>query len=195
MVRQQTVTDVEICKTDHAPPSQIMNAASCVRRWAEGVIQAYVPGKQEQAIAIALVLGVTDGLDPELVQAYASTGTLHVLAVSGLHISILYVIVMGLLRPLRRLPLAYSRRVPVVLGVLILWGYAFITGLSPSVLRAVIMFSLMAIARLRRQPANIYNILWASAFLLLLYDPYNLVSVGFQLSYLAVLGIVALHLE
>lgn len=193
VVRQQTVTGDDLRKTGYAPPSYIMNAALGVRRWAEGVIQKYVPRKQEQAIAIALVLGVTDGLNAELVQAYASTGTLHVLAVSGLHISILYLIVMMLLKPLRRLPPAYSRWVSVVLGVLILWGYAFVTGLSPSVLRAVFMFSLMAMARLRRQPAKIYNILGASAFLLLIYDPYNLVSVGFQLSYLAVLGIVGLH--
>ena len=193
VVRQQTITPQDIRQTGHVPPSRIMSAALHIRRWAEAVIQRYVPGRQEQALAIALVLGVTDGLDPELMQAYASTGTLHVLAVSGLHISILYLIVMALLKPLNRLPPAYSRWVTVLLSVLILWGYAFITGLSPSVLRAVIMFSLMAMARLRRQPANIYNILAASAFLLLIYDPYNIVSVGFQLSYLAVLGIVSLH--
>ena len=193
IVRQQTVSPETLRKVGHAPPSAIINTALHTRRWAEAVIRRHVPRAQEQALTIALVLGVTDGLDPELLQTYAATGTLHVLAVSGLHISILYMIIMIMLRPLRRLPPAYSRWVPVVLAVIILWAYACITGLSPSVLRAVIMFTLLEMARLRRQPPNTYNVLAASAFLILIVDPYSLMSVGFQLSYLAVLGIVALH--
>ena len=79
------------------------------------------------------------------------------------------------------------------LAVLALWLYACITGLSPSVLRAVAMFSFVAIARPLNHRTNIYNTLAASAFCILLFDPYLLMSVGFQLSYLAVLGIVTLH--
>src|SRR6185369_7936506 len=75
----------------------------------------------------------------------------------------------------------------------LLWGYAFLTGLSPSVLRAVTMFSFVAIAKPVGRRTNFYNTLAASAFCLLLYDPYLIMSVGFQLSYLAVLGIVYLQ--
>jgi competence protein ComEC len=75
----------------------------------------------------------------------------------------------------------------------VLWGYSFVTGLSPSVLRAVTMFSMVALARPFRHTTNIFNILAASAFCLLLADPYQIMSVGFQLSYLAVLGIVYLQ--
>lgn len=78
-------------------------------------------------------------------------------------------------------------------SLLILWSFAFITGLSPSVLRAVTMFSFIAMAKPFGRRTSIYNTLASSAFLLLLVDPYLVMSVGFQLSYLAVLGIVTIH--
>lgn len=190
---QQLVRKGGIRATGHTVPSYVMDAAIRTRQWADSTLRRYVHGEREQALAVGLVLGVTDGLDPELLHAYAATGTMHVLAVSGLHISILYLIIMVLLRPLQWLPPGYNRWGLAAASILLLWGYAFVTGLSPSVLRAVIMFTILLLAKLRRQPANIYNTLAASAFLLLLYNPYNLLSVGFQLSYVAVLGIVVLH--
>lgn len=172
------------------PPSEIMSLAIRARVWADRTLKQFVQGEREQAIATALVLGVTDGLDNELLNAYAATGAMHVLAVSGLHISIIYMILLWLLKPLQKV-----RAGPWILAVLslvVLWAYAFVTGLSPSVLRAVTMFSFIAVARPARQSTNIYNTLAASAFCLLLFDPYLIMSVGFQLSYLAVLGIVYL---
>jgi competence protein ComEC len=71
--------------------------------------------------------------------------------------------------------------------------FAFVTGLTPSVLRAVTMFSFIVVARPFNRGTNIYNTLAASAFVLLIYNPYLIMSVGFQLSYLAVLGIVYLQ--
>ncbi len=79
------------------------------------------------------------------------------------------------------------------ISLVCLWLFAFVTGLSPSVLRAVTMFSFIALARPLGWRTNIYNTLAGSAFLLLLYNPYLIMSVGFQLSYLAVLGIVYLQ--
>jgi competence protein ComEC len=173
------------------PPSTIMAYALRARDWADKTLKSFVEGEREQAIASALVLGVVDGLDNELLNAYAATGAMHVLAVSGLHISIIYMILLWMLKPLYKF-----RSGPWILAVIslfVLWGYAFITGLSPSVLRAVTMFSFMAIARPTHQSTNIYNTLAASAFCLLVFDPYLIMSVGFQLSYLAVLGIVYLQ--
>lgn len=162
-----------------------------VRAWALRKLNTYVEGEQEQAIAAALILGVTEGIDTDLLNAYASSGAMHVLAVSGLHVGIIYAILLLLLRPLDRF--AWSRWAVAIISLIFLWVFAFVTGLSPSVLRAVVMFSFVAIARPFGTRTNIYNTLAASAFVLLLYNPYLIMSVGFQLSYLAVIGIVYLQ--
>jgi competence protein ComEC len=161
------------------------------RAWAQSKLNQYVAGEQRQSIAAALVLGVTDGIDTDLLNAYAASGAMHVLAVSGLHVGIIYGILLVLLRPLNRF--AWSRWAVAAISLICLWVFAFVTGLSPSVLRAVVMFSFVAIARPFGKRTNIYNTLAASAFVLLLYNPYLIMSVGFQLSYLAVLGIVYLQ--
>ena len=161
------------------------------RRWATNTIESFIKGEQERAIAMALILGVTDGIDTDLVNAYSASGAMHVLAVSGLHVGILYALILFLVKPLNRL--AWSRWLIALVSLICLWCFAFVTGLSPSVLRAVTMFSCMAVARPFGLRTNIYNTLAASAFILLLYNPYLIMSVGFQLSYLAVLGIVYLQ--
>jgi len=169
-------------------PSKIMAKAYQARAWCDGTLRKYVTNAQEQAIALALVLGVNDGLDSDLMTAYAGTGTLHVLSVSGLHVSIIYLIILLLLKPLNKM--RHGQAIIAVCSIVTLWGYAFITGLSPSVLRAVTMFSFVAIAKPWNRRSNIYNTLAASALILLVLDPFLIMSLGFQLSYLAVLGIV-----
>jgi competence protein ComEC len=161
------------------------------REWSLKHLNLVVDGEQQQAIAAALVLGVTDGIDTDLISAYSASGAMHVLAVSGLHVGIIYAILLLLLKPLNRF--AWSRWVVAIISLSCLWVFAFVTGLSPSVLRAVVMFSFVAIARPFGKRTNIYNTLAASAFVLLLHNPYLIMSVGFQLSYLAVLGIVYLQ--
>lgn len=165
--------------------------ANQARAWCTRVLRQNISGEREQAIAMALVLGVTDGIDTDLQNAYAASGAMHVLAVSGLHVGILYGIILLLMKPLERM--ASSRWWVAGVSLVLLWGFAFVTGLSPSVLRAVTMFSFVAVARPFGRATNIYNTLAASAFVLLLYDPFMIMSVGFQLSYLAVLGIVYLQ--
>lgn len=161
------------------------------RAWASMKMKEFIKGDQEQAIALALVLGVTDGLDNDLLNAYSASGAMHVLAVSGLHVGIIYWMILLLLKPIRSL--SWSAWLIAGISLICLWTYAFVTGLSPSVLRAVTMFSFMAIAKPFSRNTNIYNTLAASAFILLLYNPYLIMSVGFQLSYLAVIGIVYLQ--
>jgi competence protein ComEC len=173
------------------PPNQWKAWAFRTRIWADHTLAKYIDGSREQAIASALVLGITDGLDNELLSAYGSTGTLHVLAVSGLHISIIYMIILWLLTPLNKS--TSGKWAIAIISIVVLWGYAFVTGLSPSVLRAVTMFTFIALAKPWKQKVNIYNSLAASAFFLLWFDPHMIMSVGFQLSYLAVLGIVYMH--
>jgi competence protein ComEC len=165
--------------------------ANRARNWSVATIKSAVTSEREQALVIALVIGVTDGLDNELLNAYSASGTMHVLAVSGLHVSIIYGLLLLLFRPLGKS--AASLWTTAIVSLIVLWGYAFITGLSPSVLRAVAMFSFVAIAKPIGRNTNIYNTLAASAFCLLVYDPFLIMSVGFQLSYLAVIGIVYLQ--
>lgn len=166
----------------------ILHYSAKARKYFSDIIVQYVSGKREQAIALALVIGVTDGVDNELENAYSASGAMHVLAVSGLHIGILYSILLFFLKPLSKLK--HGSLLTAVVSLCLLWGYSFVTGLSPSVLRAVTMFSFMALARVWHVRSNIFNTLAGSAILLLLFDPYLIMSVGFQLSYLAVLGII-----
>lgn len=177
--------------TDNDPPNIIMAYAIAARVWANETLKKHISGEREQGVASALVLGVTDGLDNELLTAYAGTGAMHVLAVSGLHITIIYLIIAWFLKPFSKLK--SGPWIIAICSLIILWGYAFITGLSPSVLRAVTMFSFLALSKPTNQSTNIYNTLAASAFCLLMFDPFLVMSVGFQLSYLAVAGIVYLH--
>ncbi|NOY96160.1 MAG: ComEC/Rec2 family competence protein, partial [Chlorobi bacterium] len=140
------------------------------------------------AILSALTLGYKEALGPDVKSVFSSTGAMHVLAVSGLHVGIIYLIVNFLFGFLKRNP---KGRVPFIcLAIAILWSYALVTGLSPSVQRAATMFSIVIIGENLRRPANIYNTLASSAFILLVMNPNLLYDVGFQLSYSAVFGIV-----
>lgn len=188
---QQFIQADQVRLLEHAQRRGFLYYSHQVRAWASEVIRTYIPGEQQQAIAMALVLGVTEGIDTDLQSAYAASGAMHVLAVSGLHVGIIYGIILLAFKPLGRY--AWSRWLIAASSILFLWTFAFVTGLSPSVLRAVTMFSFIALARPLGWRTNIYNTLAASAFVLLLYNPYLIMSVGFQLSYLAVLGIVYLQ--
>ena len=186
---QQFLRDTDVRRLRHT--TGLMDYALRLRRWSAGVIRRNIQGDREQATAIALVLGVTDALDDDLLQAYAATGAMHVLAVSGLHISVLYFVIAFLLKPLQRR--RYGAWLLAAVSIVLLWAYAFVTGLSPSVLRAVVMFTLVALADALQRRTQHYNTLAAAAFCLLLADPYLLWSVGFQLSFLAVVGILYIH--
>lgn len=188
---QQFVQADQVKFLESAPRKGFIYYSHKVRAWASNIIRKNISGEKEQGIAMALVLGVTEGIDTDLQSAYAASGAMHVLAVSGLHVGIIYAIILLLLKPLKSF--AWSRWVIAGISILFLWSFAFVTGLSPSVLRAVTMFSFIAIARPLGWRTNIYNTLAASAFVLLCYNPYLIMSVGFQLSYLAVLGIVFLQ--
>ncbi|MCF8463467.1 MAG: ComEC family competence protein [Flavobacteriales bacterium] len=145
----------------------------------------------ELAVASALVLGHRTELDQELMTAYAGAGATHVLAVSGLHVGIVYLILNSLLKFLERY--RYGRLIKTILLIALLLSYAVLTGLSASVSRAAVMFVFVAIGKAINRDSNIFNTLATSAFFLLVYNPMMIMQVGFQLSYLAVIGIVVIH--
>lgn len=173
----------------HTSSNWFVLKANHLRSESVKILSALITDDSARGITLALVLGVKDDLQDDVIQAFSATGAMHVLAVSGLHVGIIYAIVFLLLKKVGLSNKKY-RWWLAILSMLILWAYALLTGLSPSVLRAVTMFSFIAIGRALSRNTNIYNTLAASALALLLYNPYLIMSVGFQLSYLAVFGIV-----
>ena len=159
-----------------------------LREKIKNIIYNYIPGDDEKAIAVALLIGYKVDLDKDLVQAYSNAGVVHLIAISGLHMGIIYSILFWLFT---KIPFVKrSKKARLVLILLCLWSFALLTGASGSVLRSAFMFSFIATGIAFNKKASIYNSMAASAFLLLCYNPFLLWDVGFQLSYFAVLGIV-----
>lgn len=140
------------------------------------------------AVASTLILGYKADLSNEVLQAYSKTGTIHILSVSGGHVAIIYLLLGWALSFLNK----YKRGkvFKAILIIALIWVYALLTGFSPAVCRAAVMISLVISGKTYSRYINSLNLLAASAFALLLYDPFLLTDVGFQLSYLAVGGLV-----
>ncbi|WP_164905198.1 ComEC/Rec2 family competence protein [Aequorivita ciconiae] len=145
----------------------------------------------ERAIVQALILGEKKDIDKSLYDEYAAAGAVHILAVSGLHVGILYAILAVLFAPLKRWK--YGNILGSVSIILLLWFFAILSGLSPSVTRAVTMFSFFAFAQILQRRTNGINTLFLSLLTILIINPLWLFQVGFQLSYLAVFFILWLH--
>jgi competence protein ComEC len=187
---QHFVKPAQFLIIDHQPGNPVLAASIRVRQWADGVFRRLIPSPREYAITTGLVLGIRSVLDNEIKSAYSSAGAMHVLAVSGGHVIIVFqIITLALGRVKKR---RYGNWLFATIALTLLWFYAFVTGLSASVMRAVIMYTFVIIAKAISRDTNLYNTLGASAFILLCWDPYLIMDVGFQLSYAAVLGIVYL---
>jgi len=143
---------------------------------------------QEFDLAASLLLGQKDGLEQDVRDSFSSAGAMHVLCVSGLHVGIIFVIVNILLKGLRRSRPGRVARFLIVL--LFIWTYALVTGLSPSVMRASLMFSFLQSGKLMNNPPPTTNSLAASAFILIMINPMVITNIGFQFSYLAVYSII-----
>lgn len=167
------------------------------QQWQYNLVELYRRhGQQDAVLGVlsALTLGDKELLDADTKQAYSAAGAMHILAVSGLHVGIIYGVVWLLLTGFGVYPALYRqhwrRWLQAVVVVVCLWLYAFLTGLSPSVMRSALMLSLLCLGNALGRHANVYNTIAASAFISLLINPLTLFSVSFQLSYAAVLAIV-----
>jgi len=150
------------------------------------LFKTHIKGSEEAGLAEALLIGYKNDLDKGLVQSYSNTGVVHVIAISGLHLALIYwILAKGC--DLLKLPQRSVRPIVVLSG---LWIFALLAGASPSVVRSAVMFTVIVGGELLHRKAHIINCLAASAFLLLCYQPYWLWDLGFQLSYLAVLSLV-----
>jgi competence protein ComEC len=169
----------------------IINLAYNLRNKLLVVFKQNIQSPQEYAVASALIAGYTDDLDKDLITSYANTGVLHVLSVSGMHVGIIFIVFSFILSFLDKKK--WRQILKAIILLTFLWMYALITGFSPAVLRSAVMLSLVIVGNSLGRNTSIYNTLCVSAFLLLLYNPYLIADVGFQLSYLAVFSIVWLQ--
>ncbi|HET6996387.1 MAG TPA: ComEC/Rec2 family competence protein, partial [Chitinophagaceae bacterium] len=152
------------------------------------ILRTNIRSEKECGLAEALLVGYKNDLDKSLVQSYSNTGVVHIIAISGMHLALIYWLVNLLLKPVGKNK--RWRWIKPVIAILVLWSFSLLTGASASVLRAAVMFTFIVCAESFSRKTNIYNTLAASAFFLLCVNPYWLWDVGFQLSYAAVLSIV-----
>lgn len=143
------------------------------------------------AVAAALILGYDDYIENELMQSYSTTGVIHIICVSGMHVGLVYIIISFLTFPLKKKKWGFIFQTVIILATI--WFYSAITGLAPSIVRAATMFTIIAIARTFKRNTDIYNILALSALILLWINPFFINNLGFILSYIAVISIIALE--
>jgi competence protein ComEC len=152
------------------------------------ILRRNIKGDKEFGLTEALLIGYKDDLDQALVQSYTNTGVVHIIAISGLHLGLIYWLLIKLFKPLqKRKHIKWLRPILIIAG---LWLFSLLAGAQASVLRSAVMFTCIVLGESLSKKTSIYNTMAISAFLLLCYNPYWLWDVGFQLSYAAVLSII-----
>lgn len=156
-----------------------------LRLWLVERLLADLPQDSARDILPGLVLGLSGGVDPALNDSFRHSGALHLFAVSGLHVSLIGLLFLGLLRPLPR-PMRWTA------VLLILTLFTLITGVRPSSLRALVMFAVLGVGLLRSRPHGALNALGCACLLELAFHPHSLNDPGFQFSYLVVFGLLSI---
>lgn len=166
----------------------IQSSARNIRQWLIGNLNDDEYPDVDRSLAHALLLGDRDKLEPELIEQFSTSGIIHLLAVSGLHVGLIYqglILIFALF-----LPKPEKRKGAGLLIILILWAYAIITGFSPSVCRAALMLSIGVLGGIIRQRKLPFNTLFGAAILILAFDSKLITNTGFLLSFSAVAGIL-----
>ncbi len=184
IVASSYIKSNEIHIIEKKATSSLTILAENLRTKAISILKQLQLPKDVYAIASAITLGYKSDIDYQIRQQYIASGATHLLAVSGLHVGIVYLVIQYLLFfiPSRK----WLRWLKLMIILVFLWIYAFITGLAPSVLRATTMFTFLAVGKQLNRHTNIYNIIAASALFLIFINPFIVYEIGFQLSYLAV---------
>ncbi len=178
-------------KTGCGQPGYLRNTLSNVRKTIHSMIFYSNLDERNKGLALALLVGIKDELDEEVAHDFSVAGAIHVLCVSGLHVGVIFIMICYFFGYLRRAGKG-GKVLFTILGLVGVWGYALVTGLPPSVSRASVMFSFILAGKLMDRKIMTMNSVAASAFIILLEDPILIFHIGFQLSYLAVIGIVTL---
>ncbi len=187
---QLFVVNTSLLKAE-SKDNTIFGLASTLRTHINSKLKQFNFKPDELAIINALLLGQRQDISKEIYNSYTNAGAIHILAVSGLHVGIILLLLNFVFKPIEYVK--HGKVYKTIILVLILWSFAVIAGLSASVVRAVSMFTIVAIAMNLNRPTNVYNTLAISMFFLLLFKPTFLFDVGFQLSYLAVFAIVIIQ--
>lgn len=188
---QHYLRQTDFTLTGKRQTNWLKDGAYTVSEWSDAVLRRLVPPDREYAVVKAMVLGLRDEMDSELVQAYSAAGAVHVLSVSGFHITIFIGILTFFLGRLEK----RHRGRWLYLGITLttMWFYAVLTGLSAPVIRSALMFTIFLLAKPLGRKENSVNALFGSALILLTIDPLLIYSVSFQLSYAALGGIIFLQ--
>jgi len=143
-------------------------------------------------VSAGLLFGYRDKIDEETNQQFINSGAVHLLAVSGMHVILIFTNIRSLLRRMRLHKLLSDKWVSII-SILMIWIFSFLVGLAASIVRATIMLTLLIFGEIFRKQTNALNIVCAGAVIMLIYDPMTLWDVGFQLSFAAVIGIIQLQ--
>lgn len=175
----------------HAPPAhrKLRHKALMIREKIIGMYKERGIAGDRLALVAAITLGQKSMLDPEQKQVFIKAGVMHIMAVSGLHAVILSLFIFNLLFFMK----GRFNFLRIIITVLLLWAFAFVTGLTPSVLRATIMFSFLQAGTLMKRDVNSINSVLASAVILIIIRPSVLFDAGFLLSYSAVIFIICFY--
>jgi len=189
-IRYTSFLNINDLKARIVPEKRKLRHTALIIR--EKIIEMYrnrgITGKN-LALVAAMTVGEKTMLEPEQKDSFIKAGVMHIMAVSGLHAVILSLFVFNMLFFLN----GRFDILKIFIALLILWAFAFITGLTPSVLRATLMFTFIQAGKLLKRPANTMNSVLASAFVLILIRPSVIFDAGFLLSYSAVIFIIAFY--
>ncbi|PKP02618.1 MAG: hypothetical protein CVU11_11270 [Bacteroidetes bacterium HGW-Bacteroidetes-6] len=172
----------------HNTGNPLMKLALGARMQLVSILQNQLGKTDEYAVVSAMLAGYRADMSADMMQSYSNTGAIHIMAVSGLHVGVIYLMMLALLGLIPFIKKQKWLGVVLVLGTI--WFYALLTGLSASVLRATLMISFVAIGKTMRQNTSPFNNLAAAAFILLAINPNTIGEIGFQLSFAAVAGIL-----
>ncbi|MFY9453009.1 MAG: ComEC/Rec2 family competence protein [Bacteroidales bacterium] len=167
--------------------STFLEQLSRVRNKIVEIIYTNISDPASANLIAAMLLGYKDAMDAEIIKDFQQAGVVHLLALSGLHVGIIYGGIYLLLSFI--IPFKYRNKITIPLALITLWLYTLMVGAMPSVVRAAIMLTLLQIGVLFNRPVNNYNSLATAALFILIANPLQLYSLGFQLSFTAVLGI------
>lgn len=185
------LNDTQYRSAGHYKGFDIYEPAIKTREYCLTIFRKYIPDKEAAAVCSSLLLGQRNDLSFELENAYASAGVIHILAVSGMHVGLIYLLIRYVLRVIGLLK--RQRILSFIIIISCIWFFALITGLTSSVIRASAMITLVAFGIVLKRPLFTLNILFGSAFCILCFRPDMLFDIGFQLSFSAVLGILILQ--
>ena len=188
ILRMCFIDNEDLYKCGGFSGNRLVKSAYNIRDYLLKLYKTYGFREKELGIVSALTLGYRQDLDDETLKSFKDSGAMHIMAVSGLHVGIIQLVMNILFAFL--LKMKGGRAMRLIIVVSLLWFYALLTGFSPSVFRATIMFTLIQIGVSMKREIPIYNIIAASGLLFLLINPLQIRDVGFQFSYIAVTGII-----